>query len=202
MSLAPAQSSPDRSPPEGAAAEARATAALIQLLQRAHAGERAAYHAYEGHWRSAWRPAERERIKAIAQEELDHRRDVGEMLRELGAGPSPWREAALLLIGVVIHVLCRIGGWTGPIGWYAAMDGAGRLEAGNVHEYVSAALLARDAGRQAYVAPLLHMAQVEFEHEVYFHERCASHWLHRLAPGWRRPEAPPPELPPVPEAQE
>lgn len=180
----------DAAPEEIAAAEA----ALIELLQRAHAGERAAYHAYEGHWRSVWSREERERIQAISQEELEHRRDVGAMLGELGAGPAPWRERALLLIGVVIRVLCRLGGWTGPIGWYAAMDGAGRLEAGNVHEYVSAATLARAAGREAYVAPLLHMAQVEFEHEVYFHERCASHWLSRVAPGWRRPEQPPSEL--------
>jgi hypothetical protein len=177
-----------------AADPALAQVALVNLLQRAHAGERAAYHAYEGHWRSAWKREERERIREIAQEELDHRRDVGVMLGELGAGPGPWRERALLLIGVVIHVLCRIGGWTGPIGWYAAMDGAGRLEAGNVHEYVSAATLARAAGHEAYVGPLLHMAQVEFDHEVYFYERCASHWLHRVAPGWRRPEQPPSEL--------
>lgn len=192
MSVAP-ETTPagqDAAPEQIAAAEA----ALIELLQRAHAGERAAYHAYEGHWRSVWSREERERIQAIAQEELDHRRDVGVMLGELGAGPAPWRERALLLIGVVIHVLCRLGGWTGPIGWYAGMDGAGRLEAGNVHEYVSAATLARAAGREAYVAPLLHMAQVEFEHEVYFHERCASHWLSRVAPGWRRPEQPPSEL--------
>lgn len=168
--------------------------ALVNLLRRAHAGERAAYHAYEGHWRSAWNADERTRIKAIAAEESDHRQDVGKMLSELGAGPSPWRERIFLLIGVTIHVLCRIGGWTGPIGWYASMDGAGRLEAGNVHEYVTAANLARDAGFAGYVGPLLHMAHVEWEHEVYFYERCASHWLFKIAPGWKRPEAPPKTL--------
>ena len=182
---------PDSITEAQAAERALAKVELIQLLQRAHAGERAAYHAYEGHWRSAWKPEERARIKDIATEELEHRRDVGMMLSELGAGPAPWREGALLLIGLVIRVLCQIGGWTGPIGWYASMDGAGRLEAENVHEYVSAATLAQAAGRDDYVAPLLHMAQVEFDHEVYFWERCQSHWLAKVAPGWRRPEQPP-----------
>ena len=116
------------------------------------------------------------------------------MLGELGAGPSAWRELLLLLVGVTIHVLCRLGAWSGPFGWYAAMDGAGRLEAGNVQEYVTAAELARDAGAPAYVAPLLHMALVEWEHERYFHERCAGHWLSRAAPGWRRPPRPPTAL--------
>jgi len=169
----------------------RARARLIALLQRAHAGERAAWHAYAGHQRAVWSAEERERIARIGDEELEHRRDVGRMLAELGARPSGWRERALLLIGVVIHVLCRLGAWTGPCGWYAAMDGAGRLEAGNVQEYVTAAELARDAGIPGYVAPLLQMALVEWEHERYFHERCAGHWLNRLAPGWRRPPQPP-----------
>ena len=177
--------------PQAGSEPALAKAALIKLLRRAHAGERAAYHAYEGHWRSAWKPSERARIKDIAAEELDHRREVGAMLSELGAAPAPWREGAFLLVGIVIHVLCRLGGWTGPIGWYAAMDGAGRLEAGNVHEYVTAATLARAAGQEPYVAPLLHMAQVEFDHEHYFHARCQTHWLARLAPTWRRPTQPP-----------
>ncbi|MEZ6189155.1 MAG: ferritin-like domain-containing protein [Planctomycetota bacterium] len=168
-----------------------ARARLTALLRRAHAGERAAFHAYAGHRRAVWRAEQRARIAVIAAEELEHRRDVGVMLAELGAGPAPWRERVFLLIGLVIHVLCRLGAWTGPLGWYAAMDGAGRLEARNVEEYVVAARHARDAGRAAWVAPLLHMARVEWEHERTFHAYCAGHWLSRVAPGWARPAEPP-----------
>ena len=123
---------------------------LIRLLQRAYSGERAAFHAYEGHWRAVRDPEEAQRIRTIAREEAEHRERVGEMLAELGAKPSPFRETVFLGIGLVIGLLCRVGAWLGRLGWYAAMDGAGRLEAGNVHEYVTAAELAREAGRKEF----------------------------------------------------
>jgi hypothetical protein len=170
--------------------EARAKAKLIALLQRAYSGERAAFHAYEGHWRSVRDPAEAARIKAIAAEEVDHRERVGAMLEALGAQPGRVRECVFLLIGLVIRLLCRVGGWFGGLGWYAAMDGAGRLEAGNVGEYVTAAELARAAGLAAFAPDLMHMAFVEWEHEVFFFERCASHGLSRYAPSWTRPGRP------------
>jgi hypothetical protein len=163
---------------------------LVRLLQRAYSGERAAFHAYEGHWRSVRDPAEAERIKTIANEEVEHRARVGEMLAELGAKPSRLRELAFLLIGVTVGVLCRVGGCFGRLGWYAAMDGAGRLEASNVHEYVDAAKLARDAGFEAFVPDLMRLAKIEWDHEVFFFERCAGHKLSRYAPAWSRPARP------------
>lgn len=171
-----------------------ARAALIHLLQRAHAGERAAWHAYYGHAKSVWNKAEREEITAIKDSEWEHRDGVHAMLRSLEAAPSAWRNALMLAIGTVIHLLCRLGAWSGPIGWYASMDGAGRLEAQNVHEYVDAAVLARQAGRDDLVPELMHMAEVEWEHERFFYEHCAGHWLHRFAPKWPRP-GPRPTLP-------
>ena len=81
--------------------------ALIKQLQRAHAGERAAWHAYHGHARAVWKKSERDEIEAIKDSEWEHRECVGAMLESLGGGPQGWREAALLTIGIVIHVLCR-----------------------------------------------------------------------------------------------
>ena len=166
---------------------ARARRDLVALLRRAHAGERAAFHAYAGHWRAVTAPDEREAIQRIAAEEVAHRAGVREMLAVLGAAPAPWREVAMLAVGVCIGLLCRLGRLAGPLGWYAAMDGAGRLEAGNVGEYVTAARLAHAAGASLLAPALLHMAAVEHAHEAWFHARCASHPLSRWAPGWRRP---------------
>jgi len=169
---------------------AKARDRLVRLLRAAHSGERAAYHAYVGHWRSVADPEQLAAIKRIAAEELEHRREVGQMLAGLGAAPSAWREPVFLLIGVTIGWLCRLGSWFGRLGWYAGMDGAGRIEARNVHEYVTAAELAQAAGQEALIPSLQAMAVVEWEHEVYFYERCQSSRLSRWAPGWRRPTRP------------
>jgi hypothetical protein len=53
---------------------------LIQILQLAYSGERAAAYAYRGHWRSVASSEERERIHRIEDEEWHHRRLVGQTL--------------------------------------------------------------------------------------------------------------------------
>jgi rubrerythrin len=153
---------------------------LIRQLQGAYSGERAAIRAYAGHWRSVAAAAERQRIAQIEAEERHHRELVGQMLRDLGAGPSPWREAVFLAIGSLLGPLCHVSGWFLP------MYGAGRLESGNVREYEVAARYAVAAGHPELVECLLTMAEVEWDHEQYFRGRIEGHWLLRLFPLWPR----------------
>lgn len=160
-----------------------AHAGLVRVLQHAHAGELAAGHAYRGHAASVSDPEERARIRRIEDEEWVHRRQVGEMLAALGEAPEPARERKLLLIGKTIAFLCRIGGW------YVPMYGAGRLESHNVKEYEDAADLAVASGHPEFVACLLEMAEVEWDHEAYFRAKVESHWLRRVIRVW--PAIPP-----------
>ncbi|HYR28590.1 MAG TPA: ferritin-like domain-containing protein [Thermoanaerobaculia bacterium] len=157
---------------------------LVRQLQGAYSGELAAGHAYRGHWRSVSDPAEREHIQSIEADEWHHRELVRGLLAELGAAPSPIREAIFWCIGKSIGLLCRIGGWFIP------MYGAGRLERSNIVEYEHAAVYAAACGREGMLDCLLTMAEVEWEHERYFRERIAGRALLRVFPLW---DAPPPK---------
>ncbi len=158
-------------------------ARLVAQLQLAHAGELAAGHAYRGHWRSLPEGEERERIRKIEDEEWHHRRLVARMLRDLGAGPRPLREAVFWLIGRTLGPLCQVAGWFLP------MYGAGRLERRNIVEYEDAAVYARASGHPELIDCLLTMAEVEWDHEQYFRSKVEGHPLRRLFPLW---PAPPP----------
>jgi hypothetical protein len=162
-----------------------ARASLIRLLRSACSGELAAGYAYRGHWKSL--PAgspERERIRTIEAEEWHHRDLVLQLLADLGTGPSRKREAVFWLIGRTIGLLCHLGGWFIP------MYGAGKLERSNIVEYEHAAHFARAAGHAEMIDCLLMMAEVEWEHELFFREQVAGHRLLRLLPLW---DAPPPK---------
>ena len=161
-----------------------AGASLIALLQLAHSGELAAAHAYTGHAKSVRDLDERQRIEEIKAEEIDHRARVRAMLDILGVAPEPERERKMRRIGKLISAFCRVGGWFGP------MYGAARLERKNIGEYERAAAFAIGAGRSAFVDDLVDMAEVEWEHERYFREKAASHWLWALFPKW---DPPPPK---------
>jgi len=156
---------------------------LIRLLQNAYSGELAAFYAYDGHWKSVKNPNERQEIQKIQQEEWDHRQCVGSLLSELGASPRPSRELLMKCVGLVIGFLCRLGGWLIP------MHGAGQLESGNIVEYEVAAQLAHQAGYPHMVEPLLHMAEIEWDHEFYFRQKFLSHPLHKALPLWKIPPA-------------
>jgi len=158
---------------------------LVALLQLAYSGELAAAHAYHGHWRSVSDAGECARIAEIEQEELHHRRLVGEMLASLEVAPNRSREIRASVIGRTLSFLCHVSGWLAP------MYGAGRLESGNVREYETAARFARECGREDLIDCLLTMAEVEWEHEKYFRSRVLTHPLgHRLTL-W--PQPPPKE---------
>jgi demethoxyubiquinone hydroxylase (CLK1/Coq7/Cat5 family) len=158
--------------------------ALVSILRHAFSGERAAGYAYRGHWRSLTDPAQRERVRAIEDEEWHHRRLVGEMLTALGARPDRWRELRALVVGRALGALCHASGW------FAPMYGAGRLESGNIKEYEDAARHAARCGRHELVDCLLSMAEVEWEHERYFRSQAQSHRLSRYVRLW---PAPPPK---------
>lgn len=158
---------------------------LIRLLRGACSGELAAGYAYRGHWKSL--PAgspERERIQQIEAEEWHHRELVLGLLTQLGTGPSRPREAVFWLIGRTIGLLCHLGGWFVP------MYGAGKLERSNIVEYEHAAQHAEAAGHADMIDCLLIMAEVEWEHELFFREQIHGHRLLRLFPLW---DAPPPK---------
>jgi rubrerythrin len=162
-------------------ARTEALSELIAILKKAHAGELAAFLAYEGHWRSLADPAEVEEVRNIARDETAHRAAIRQMLADLGHEPRRLREAIFWTIGRTIGALCRVAGW------FAPMYGAGKLESGNVLEYRRAAALASSAGHAELVESLEHMADVEARHERYFRQKVESHWLASIVPMWVRP---------------
>jgi rubrerythrin len=158
--------------------------ALVKILQLAYSGERAAAYAYRGHWKSLADVGERGRVKAIEEEEWQHRELVGGMLEQLGGQPERWRETKAVVIGRTLGFLCHLSGWLAP------MYGAGKLESRNVREYEAAARYARDCDRAEFVDCLLTMAEVEWEHEKYFRSQVLKHSMSRYLPIW---QAPPPK---------
>ncbi|HUR25234.1 MAG TPA: demethoxyubiquinone hydroxylase family protein [Candidatus Thermoplasmatota archaeon] len=158
--------------------------ALICRLRLAYAGELGAARGYAGHWRSIRRPrraGQRVAVRRIMREELEHRAHVGQMLAELGRRPSRLRDAWMWCIGTAIAASCFVGGW------YLPMYGAGRIERRNIWEYEHAARLAAQAGLHRYVEGLLAMAEVEWDHERYFHDQVRGHWLPQRLGSWPEP---------------
>lgn len=106
---------------------------------------------------------------------------MGALLAQLGAEPIAGREVRAVVIGRFLQAACHV------IGWFAPMYGAGKLERGNIVEYENAARDAAACGLEAFVPCLLEMAEVEWEHERYFREKCTGHWLTRFFPVWSPP---------------
>ena len=145
---------------------------LIRILQNAHAGELAAAFAYRGHWKSLKKTAaERDGIKKIEAEEWEHRENVARWLAELDAQPNKIREKVFWTIGKTIGAACFVSGWFFP------MYFAGRLESGNVQEYVDAAEFARELGMTDCFDEMMEMSRVEGEHEEFFRQIIAKHRL-------------------------
>jgi hypothetical protein len=169
-------------PNDGRTLNAVAKAQFIELLQLAYSGELGAALAYAGHAHALRRTPELARqVRRICRDEVEHRAVILRHLKALGAAPVARRERKLRLVGFVISVFCHVGGWFWP------MWGAGRLEAQNIHEYELAARLAFLAGLQEAIEDNLVMAEVEWDHELFFRTQAASHWLWRLVPHWPVP---------------
>ena len=144
---------------------------LVHVLQMAYSGERAAALAYNAHWKSLTNKDQIARIKQIEQEELDHRRIVGQMLIQLSAAPQGFREVMMTVIGCTVGCACFI------IGWFLPMYFAGRLESGNIKEYEHAAGHAAALGLNDMHDKLMRLSVVEAQHEEYFRTVIEGHWL-------------------------
>jgi len=154
---------------------------LIHVLHMAYSGEKAAAYAYNAHWKSLKNPAERESIRRIEHEEIEHREIVGVMLEKLGNGPQPWREVLMACIGRSVGIACYL------IGWFLPMYFAGRLESSNIKEYDVAATHAEALGMTEEAKTLMRLSSVEAQHEEFFLQTIANHPLlplmHRIF-GW------------------
>jgi hypothetical protein len=142
---------------------------LIGILQSAYSGELGAECAYRGHAASLRDPAERAEIKRIEAEERAHRVEVGRLLAAAGGKPQRVRDAVMAIVGTSIGIACHLGGRFIPLYF------AGRLEHGNIEEYVVGARCARQLGLADHERSLAHMASVEQEHEDFFLRLVAGH---------------------------
>jgi rubrerythrin len=154
---------------------------FIALVRLAYSAERAAALAYQGHAASVQDPLEKAELKRIEDDEWVHRANLKRMLDKVGRAPSPWLELKYQVIGKLIGFSCH------AIGWFMPMYFAGRLESGNVVEYVEMERLARACGMEEEIECIREMARVEKEHEMYFLAKAMTHRAIRVFPkvfGW------------------
>ena len=165
-----------------------ARAALIRVLQDAHAGELAAAFAYRGHWKSLRRrPEARAEVKRIEGTEWHHRSLVADMLIALDARPRRTREASMWMIGRFFGALCFVSGFFGP------MYAAGRLEGMNVRQYRTAGDNAMVLGLGHFGTCLEEMRAEEDRHERFFGDQVRGHFLLPITSrilGWSPPNTP------------
>ena len=142
---------------------------LIELLQMAYSGEKSAAYAFQGHANSVRSLDEKAKIREIEADEWHHRDEVGKILAELDAAPSPIREIFQVMIGRILQVLCPLGGW------YLPMYAAWKLELNNIEEYLKAAHYAEILALTDVMDCLKHMSDVEKSHAEYFGQVVQSH---------------------------
>lgn len=135
---------------------------LIRMLKFAHAAEIAAYHAYEGHWRSTTNIAEQNHLKKIQLDELKHIYTIERMLTNLSAKPNEFLDKCGKVIGELIGLACFYSGWRLP------MLVAGLMEKIGTASYQDIANTAIENERFLMAQTLLEMGKVEEEHEKYF----------------------------------
>jgi rubrerythrin len=135
---------------------------LADLLRQAYSGEKAAAFAYIGHARSLRDPEVRRAVKQIEEDEWNHRREVLALMQEYGVPESRWYECKYHIIGRIISAACYV------IGWFMPLYFAGRLESGNVCEYIVMKDYFNALGITKHDAILYEMAVKEREHEDFF----------------------------------
>jgi len=145
---------------------------LVDHLRLAYSAEKAAAFAYIGHAASLRDPGERAYVRRIEREEWEHRDHVGRIMRHYGIPVSRWYECKYHVIGKVIGWSCHL------IGRFMPFFFAGRLESGNVCEYVLMVQRFHRLGITEHDAILIAMGLTEKEHEDYFAGKVAdSRWL-------------------------
>ena len=135
---------------------------LADLLRQAYSGEKAAAFAYIGHARSLRDREVRRAVKQIEEDEWNHRREVLALMQEYGVPVSRWYECKYHIIGRIISAACHV------IGWFMPLYFAGRLESGNVCEYIVMKDYFNALGVTKHDAILYEMAVKEREHEDFF----------------------------------
>lgn len=142
---------------------------LADLLIESYSAENAAALAYLGHAESVKSQSEKAELLEIVREEIMHRERVLRMMRCLQLEPSFFLEIKFKIIGKVIGLSCHV------IGWFMPMYFAGRLESGNVREYLRMAELVKGTTIEKESECLFEMAQTEKRHEIYFLNKIRTH---------------------------
>jgi rubrerythrin len=159
---------------------------LIDLLQMAYSAEKAAAFAYIGHAGSLKNAEVKKAVNQIETDEWNHRREVLAIMNEYHIPVSKWYEAKFHIIGRTIGASCYV------IGWFMPIYFAGRLESGNVCEYIRVKDYFNKLGITKHDEILYEMGVKEKEHENYFLEQIEGH---RLLPffekvfGWGRSQS-------------
>lgn len=144
---------------------------LQKKMQLAYSAEKAAAFAYRGHAKSVSDPADKKAIKDIEDDEWNHRQGIRQMMAEHGVKVSRWYEIKYAIIGKIISASCFV------IGWFMPMYFAGRLESGNVNDYLEMQQMFGSLRINNHKDCLSEMARKEKEHEMYFMSKIATHWL-------------------------
>jgi rubrerythrin len=135
---------------------------LVNSLRKAYSAEKAASFAYIGHAGSLRSPEEKQRVQQIEQDEWDHRRNVLAIMQQYEIPVSKYYEIKYHLIGKIIGYSCYV------IGRFMPYFFAGKLESGNVCEYMVMIRYFHSLGITEHDAILYEMGIKEKEHEVYF----------------------------------
>lgn len=135
---------------------------LTDLLQMAYSAEKAAAFAYIGHAGSLKNEEVKKAVNQIETDEWNHRREVLAIMNEYNISVSKWYEFKFHVIGKTIAASCYV------IGWFMPIYFAGRLESGNVCEYIRMKDYFNKAGITKHDKILYEMGIKEREHEDYF----------------------------------
>jgi len=135
---------------------------LTDLLQMAYSAEKAAAFAYIGHAGSLKNEEVKRAVNQIELDEWNHRREVLAIMNEYSIPVSKWYEFKFHIIGRTIAASCY------AIGWFMPIYFAGRLESGNVCEYIRMKDYFNKAGITRHDKILYEMGVKEREHEDYF----------------------------------
>jgi hypothetical protein len=142
---------------------------LARLVRLAYSAEKAAAYAYRGHARSVRDHDEQVAVRNIEIDEWQHRDNLARFMAKLRIKPSLWLELKYHVIGKLISASCHV------IGHFLPMYFAGRLESGNVNEYLEMERLAAGGVLADEIPCIRHMAAVEKRHELYLLERASRH---------------------------
>ena len=128
----------------------------------AYSAEKAAAFAYIGHAGSLKNEVVKKAVNQIEIDEWNHRREVLAIMNEYNIKVSKWYEFKFHVIGRTIGASCYV------IGWFMPIYFAGRLESGNVCEYIRMKDFFNKLGITKHDKILYEMGIKEREHEDYF----------------------------------